>query len=362
MGDPRPSPKVYVDPAAVATVNAPRRTYRRKNMNSTRSTAASTLYKRPLRSLRRLALLPAVAAIRPLISTVAGAGSSCLPLLKQNPPQPAMPRNHAFGIRTRLCSHSAVFGVFMIAKPAAFEGDSVFRRVGSAIGTVTVAAFVVFPTMALAQVNIDQGKSAAEIYSSVCTACHKTPRGLAAGKNSLMLSAFLREHYTASSGQASALAAYVLGAGGAEPTPKQKPEVDHARAEEPKAGEPRTATRAPARVAAKPDEDKRPKQQEAKREEHPASPPSAEKHEAAPESASRDAKPQTEDIAPTAHDEAVPVSAAPAPTPAANPSPVAAEPPNPVAKLEVTPTESTAAPAAEQQSEGTVVPRDHIPD
>ena len=110
-----------------------------------------------------------------------------------------------------------------------------------AIGTVAAVALVMFPTLALAQVNIDQGKSAADIFSSVCTACHKTPRGLAAGKNSLMLSAFLREHYTASSDQASALAAYVLGAGGAEPAPKQKPEVEHARAEEPKTGEPKAA-------------------------------------------------------------------------------------------------------------------------
>ena len=161
-----------------------------------------------------------------------------------------------------------------------------FRRIGPVIGTVAAVAFVMFPTMALAQVNIDQGKSAGDIFSSVCTACHKTPRGLAAGKNSLMLSAFLREHYTASSDQASALAAYVLGAGGSEPAPKQKPEVEHARAEEPKAGEPKagepkagepktaepkagepkTAIH-PVRTAAKPEEEKRPKQ-EAKREEH----------------------------------------------------------------------------------------------
>ncbi len=247
----------------------------------------------------------------------------------------------------------------MIAKPAGFEGGSVFCRAGSAIGTVAAVAFVMFPTMALAQVNIDQGKSAAEIYSSVCTACHKTPRGLAAGKNSLMLSAFLREHYTASSDQASALAAYVLGAGGAEPAPKQKPDVEHARAEEPKPGEPKTATHAPVRAAAKPEEDKRPKQQEAKREDHPI-PPSAEKHEVVPETASREAKPQMEDAAPPTHDEAMPVSAAPAP--AANPSPIAAEPPNPVAaKPEIAPTASAAA-AAGEQSDGTTVPRDNIPD
>ena len=246
-----------------------------------------------------------------------------------------------------------------------------FRRIGPVIGTVAAVSFVMFPTMALAQVNIDQGKSAGDIFSSVCTACHKTPRGLAAGKNSLMLSAFLREHYTASSDQASALAAYVLGAGGSEPAPKQKPEVEHARAEEPKAGEPKagepkaaepkagepkTAIH-PVRTAAKPEEEKRPKQ-EAKREAHLASPPGPEKPEPAPETANREVAPKPDDAA----HEAVPVSAAPTPAPVANASPSTAEPPNSGPKSEVTPAASAAVPAEEQHSAGAAVPRDNIPD
>jgi len=242
----------------------------------------------------------------------------------------------------------------------------VFRRTGPVIGTVAAVAFVMFPTMALAQVNIDQGKSAADIFSSVCTACHKSSRGLAAGKNSLMLSAFLREHYTASSDQASALAAYVLGAGGSEPAPKQKPEIEHARAEEPKVAEPKAAepkagepktTMHPVRAAAKPEEEKRPKQ-DAKRDEHVASPPGPEKPEPAPETASREATPTPDDAA----HEAAPVSAAPTPAPAANASPNAAEPPNSAPKSEVTPTASAAVPAEEQHSAGAAVPRDNIPD
>ena len=128
------------------------------------------------------------------------------------------------------------------------------RRLAPVFGLVAGLALAIFPALAQAQVNIDQGKSPAEIYSSDCATCHKTPRGLAAGKNSLMLSAFLREHYTASRDQAAALAAYVLGAGGAEPAPKQKPDVEHARAEEPKAGEPKTAAH-PVRASAKPEEE-----------------------------------------------------------------------------------------------------------
>ncbi len=238
-----------------------------------------------------------------------------------------------------------------------------FRRTGPVIAAV---AFVMFPTLALAQVNIDQGKSAADIFSSVCTACHKSSRGLAAGKNSLMLSAFLREHYTASSDQASALAAYVLGAGGSEPAPKQKPDVEHARADEPKAGEPKAAEPKtaepktpshPVRAASKPDEEKRPKQ-EAKREERVASPPGPEKPEAAPETASREATPKPDDAA----HEALPVSAAPTPAPVANASPSAAEPPNSAPKSEVAPTASAAVPVEQQHSAGAAVPRDNIPD
>jgi outer membrane biosynthesis protein TonB len=198
-----------------------------------------------------------------------------------------------------------------------------------------------FSALAQAQVNIDQGKSPAEIYSSDCATCHKTPRGLAAGKNSLMLSAFLREHYTASRDEAAALAAYVLGAGGAEPAPKQKPDVEHARVEEPKTGEPKTAAH-PVRASAKPEEEKRPKQEEAKREDHPAS---------------REGKQEPENAAPATHEPA-PVAAAPA----TNATPAAAEPPSSATSPEPTPTASAAGSAEEQPSAGATVPRDKIPD
>ena len=96
---------------------------------------------------------------------------------------------------------------------------------------------------ASAQTNIDQGKSPAEIFANACAVCHKTTRGLATGQNSLMLSSFLREHYTASKDQAAALAAYVLASGGSGPAPQaaQKPSAEHPRTavEEPRNGETR---------------------------------------------------------------------------------------------------------------------------
>ena len=271
-----------------------------------------------------------------------------------------------------------------------------FRAIAPAIGLAALAV-AMFPAKARAQVNIDQGKSPAEIYSSDCATCHKTPRGLAAGKNVLTLSAFLREHYTASRDQASAIAAYVLGAGGAEPAPRQKPEVEHARAEAPKSeppkseaskseasksgaskseasksvgtkGEPKAAThptreaarpkepKRPGQEAAKPAEAKRPKQEEAKREERPG-PANVERDEVHPETASRGEKNGPEETAPAARQPA-PVVA----TPAVGETPNTAETPNPVPNLELGSTTMAATPAAEGSSAGATVPRDNIPD
>src|ERR1700685_4122842 len=144
----------------------------------------------------------------------------------------------------------AGFGLSMI-NPIRPEEISVFRRfapkIGLRFGFGAAVIFAILPTGARAQVNIDQGKPAAEIFENDCATCHKTAKGLASGKNSLMLSSFLREHYTARREQPAPLAAYVVGAGGSGPAPAaQKPSQEHAKVEEPKArepkaGEPKTA-------------------------------------------------------------------------------------------------------------------------
>jgi len=199
-----------------------------------------------------------------------------------------------------------------------------------------------------AQNNIDQGKSAAEIFAADCATCHKSVRGLAAGKNSFMLSSFLREHYTASRDQAAAMAAYVLSARGSEPAPRQKPETEHARAtgEEPKSGEaksgePKSAAR-PTRASAKPEE-------EETRPAEGVSPTGAEKREPKPATATREEK-KPEEAAPA--QEPGPVIAAPA----VNQAPNSTELP------EVGPTRSAAIPGTSQPGEAEPVPRDHIPD
>jgi len=112
----------------------------------------------------------------------------------------------------------------------------VFRRLAPLIFPMTFALGMTVALMgspSLAQTNIDQGKSPAELFANGCAACHKTTRGLANGRSSMTLSIFLREHYTASSDQAAALAAYVLNSGGNAPAPKPTA----ARVEEPKGQE-----------------------------------------------------------------------------------------------------------------------------
>jgi hypothetical protein len=57
-----------------------------------------------------------------------------------------------------------------------------------------------------AQGNIDKGKTPAQAFAETCAACHRGPRALKRTS-----AAFLREHYSASSAEASAMAAYLAG-------------------------------------------------------------------------------------------------------------------------------------------------------
>jgi hypothetical protein len=65
-------------------------------------------------------------------------------------------------------------------------------------------------TAAVHAQNLDQGKSAPKLFADGCATCHKSPRGLAKGRFSFMLSMFLKDHYTSGSDEASALASYLV--------------------------------------------------------------------------------------------------------------------------------------------------------
>jgi outer membrane biosynthesis protein TonB len=204
------------------------------------------------------------------------------------------------------------------------------------IGLAAALGLALMPAVARAQVNIDQGKPAAEIFENDCATCHKTAKGLASGKNSLMLSSFLREHYTASREQAAALAAYVVGAGGSGPAPAaQKPSQEHAKVEEPKAGEPKAG------------------------EPKTAEPTTAEPKTAEPKSAHptrQAAKPETAPSSPA------PVLPAPAPSQTPSSAELPSQSTSQSQGQERGSTTSAAVPAESQPSDGASLPRDNIPD
>jgi hypothetical protein len=66
-------------------------------------------------------------------------------------------------------------------------------------------------TSAGAQGNLDQSKTAAQLYASACATCHKSPQSVSKTKWVFGLESFLREHYTSSRESAAILAAYLKG-------------------------------------------------------------------------------------------------------------------------------------------------------
>ena len=136
--------------------------------------------------------------------------------------------------------------------------NSSSRRVGLAVAAL--ALLVAGP--ALAQEDIDAGKTPAQLYAQDCAICHKTPHGLTKVGGLLALQNYLRVHYTASRQSAAAIAAYLMSADSKEPPPRE-----HRRAARPSKGE-----RAKAATAekAKPDEEKSKKAGEAKMEAKPS--------------------------------------------------------------------------------------------
>ena len=61
--------------------------------------------------------------------------------------------------------------------------------------------------------NLNQGKTAAQLYASACATCHKSPQSVFTTKRFFGLETFLREHYTSSSDSAAILAAYLKAQG-----------------------------------------------------------------------------------------------------------------------------------------------------
>jgi hypothetical protein len=63
-------------------------------------------------------------------------------------------------------------------------------------------------------VDLNEGKSAAELFKAGCAVCHQSAAGLARGRRDGELAGFLRQHYTSSAQHAAALAAFLSSSGG----------------------------------------------------------------------------------------------------------------------------------------------------
>ena len=139
------------------------------------------------------------------------------------------------------------FGVSMPSKPRRFGELRVIRCLTPGTGLLGFLTLLA-PALAHAQTNLDQGKSASQIFATACAECHKAPHGLAKGQSASALADFLREHYTTNAQQAAALAAYVKGGSGETPigvAPQsrgQKPKTRQANAstEEPRSAKPQS--------------------------------------------------------------------------------------------------------------------------
>jgi hypothetical protein len=58
--------------------------------------------------------------------------------------------------------------------------------------------------------DLDARKTGPQLFEQTCSACHRSPGGLAKGQNAISLVSFLRQHYTTGPGPAGQLAAYLL--------------------------------------------------------------------------------------------------------------------------------------------------------
>jgi hypothetical protein len=261
----------------------------------------------------------------------------------------------------------------------------VIRGFAPTIGLLTALA----PAAAHAQTNLDQGKSAAQIFASDCAECHKAAHGLANGRNNTALTDFLREHYTTSRDQAAALAAYVLGGRGADSGAAQahgpKPNGEHAGAsaekpepgkrqarqpdkpEEATAEEPKPAKRQPPATARlhRPTDEAPAADDDAAESEQPApTAPAARsgggQHQPRPATAARTRRKEPKSSAPAElATPADPAAVAHAPA-VAMPEPAPVE--TPPIQQEASPAPTAAAPGDAASGESAPVPRDDIPD
>ncbi|WP_324421279.1 hypothetical protein [Bradyrhizobium sp.] len=148
-----------------------------------------------------------------------------------------MPLYYCVGVKADIhkChTHADAYGVRFHSRDNRIKGDpadghpvcrrqrfDVWRMLGMvsrALSLATVTLLIgCFTAGVVAAENLDAGKSPSQIFSSTCSACHKSPRGLLKSTPASSLPGFLRQHYTTGTDMASVLSSYLISNGAADP-------------------------------------------------------------------------------------------------------------------------------------------------
>jgi hypothetical protein len=112
-------------------------------------------------------------------------------------------------------------------------------------------------------VDLNEGKSPAELFQAGCAVCHQSPAGLAKGRREGELTSFLRQHYSSSVQHAAALASFLVSRGGG-------PAVAAPTRQAPVERPPAPVGRRPAEEDRKPQEAARPDREPASKRKPPA--------------------------------------------------------------------------------------------
>jgi len=134
---------------------------------------------------------------------------------------------------------------------------SLFRR-----GLLIVAATAVLVGGSAWAEDLDARKTGPQLFEQTCSACHRSPHGLARNTSASALVDFLRQHYTTGPGPAGQLAAYLIANPGdprakpaaARTAPSAEPQRGASRQAEPAAEQPAGHRNRAQRGARKPGE------------------------------------------------------------------------------------------------------------
>src|SRR5437588_11316747 len=118
-------------------------------------------------------------------------------------------------------------GLIRGVAPAIFAGDGQVSGFGRIVVIASLLAGGLGIAGLRAQTVLGDPRDAAKTFASNCSACHRSPQGLA---KSGQIAGFLRQHYTTGAEMSAAMAAYLVAAGNAPAAKKGAATADGASA------------------------------------------------------------------------------------------------------------------------------------